>query len=120
VTTPHIFSSCVGCLNKTFSLIMTLKIYLNILLYIDLNLQILSSFCRYIASHSLRYRYGKKLSIWSCQGVHISLSILQPPHFLIETYLFSLNFIKLLSKKFLSTLSSFTIKLCRHIFIYLL
>jgi hypothetical protein len=58
VTTRNIYSSYVGCPNNTLSLLMTLKIYLNILLYIGLNLQILSSFCRYAVSHSLGYRYA--------------------------------------------------------------
>ena len=91
VTTRHINSSYVGCPNNTLSLLISLKTYLNILLYIGLNLQILSLFCHYVVSHSVSYRFvthiAKSVTLkYVVKEYKFILSVLHPPHFPTETY----------------------------------
>jgi hypothetical protein len=112
MTKRNISSSYIGCPNNTLSLSMILVTYLYILLYIRLNLQILSSFCRYVASHYVSNKYvlhtAKAATMNLSRCAYFSISIAA------YTFLYrnlSLRFVKLSSKKFLILLSAFIMKL---------
>lgn len=116
LTTRNI-SSYIGCPNNTLSLSMTLETYLYILLYIRLNLQILSSFCCYVASHSVSNRYVPHTA--KAVTMNLSRCTYFPIGIAAYTFLYrnlSLRFVKLSSKKFLISLSAFIMKLWHHIF----